>query len=58
MGSLLGEELSYRVLDINGKLIQQRILAADTQEADLSDFPKGMYFLVLSSGEAYKLIRQ
>ena len=50
--------VSYRLIDVTGKALLQQSFSGTLQEVDLSAFPKGIYFLVLSTGEAHKLIRQ
>ena len=53
----LPEPMSYRLMDVLGKEIQQGKWAAGQQRLDVSQLPKGIYLLQLP-GQTHRIIRQ
>jgi hypothetical protein len=48
--------LSYRLVNVAGKIVQTGVISINKQKLELSQLTKGNYYLVLSNGQSQKIV--
>ncbi len=51
-------DLSYRLIDVNGQVMENGTIRSSSFELDLSSLPSGMYFLWVESFQTHKIIKK
>jgi len=54
--SPFGPSMNMSIFDVNGRLVENRIVNSPTSNINISHIPKGIYFVRLSSGELIKTV--
>jgi hypothetical protein len=52
------QDLSYRLIDVHGRVMEIGTIRSSSFELDLSSLPSGMYFLWVESYQTHKIIKK
>jgi hypothetical protein len=51
-------DLSYRLIDVQGNILENGIISSTSHELDLSPLPSGIYFLWVEENQTHKIIKK
>jgi len=51
-------DLLYRLLDVNGKMLENGTINSSSFELDFTSFPSGIYFLWVEENQTHKIIKK
>lgn len=51
-------DLNYRLIDIQGNVLENGVINSSSYELDLTPFPSGMYFLWVEENQTHKIIKK
>jgi len=51
-------DLPYRLVDINGKMLENGTINSSSFELDFTSFPSGIYFLWVEENQTHKIIKK
>jgi len=52
------QDLAYRLVDVNGHVLENGIINSTSFELDFSSFPSGIYFLWVEENQTHKIIKK
>jgi len=52
------QNLTYRLVDVNGNILENGTIISSSFELDFSTFPSGIYFLWVEENQTHKIIKK